>query len=464
MRIKQLFQSECIRKLSVGTLSMVLLFFGFYANSWNLVDQQGFLDFQHDTESLVIGRMVESRQDGIFSDGGLTGAGIHKNLHVDWISVEEIKAQYSAYLNGLTFNEYSPYMSQIGGQAMIFSVLDGVLPFSPQAKLNLFYILTSLLSALALTLIILWFYDEFGLFVTIFVTGSMVLSPWLTVFGRNLWWSTWAFYLPMITVMEFLRRNRVPAKHYFIKFGILVLIAVLVKCFINGYEFITTTLIMMFTPFVYYGILDRLTRRQLLKGLLVAVLASCLAIFLSFTILSFQIGSLKGETMLNGVQHIVDSFLKRSYGDASAFPVEYAASLEASTMDVVLKYLRGTYINLNNLIHTSNPYVAKYVLEIRYLYLIVFFLAMSIIGLLRRTGNIAAKCRQKYMALIAATWFSILAPLSWYVIFKAHSFIHTHINNILWQMPFVFFGFAVCGLVIKDLWPDPVGTKARAEP
>ena len=38
--------------------------------------------------------------------------------------------------------------------------------------------------------------------------------------------------------------------------------------------------------------------------------------------------------------------------------------------------------------------------------------------------------------LVLATWFSILAPFSWYIIFKAHSFIHMHMNFIVWQMPF----------------------------
>jgi hypothetical protein len=27
-------------------------------------------------------------------------------------------------------------------------------------------------------------------------------------------------------------------------------------------------------------------------------------------------------------------------------------------------------------------------------------------------------------------------------------------NFIVWQMPFVFFGFAVCGLVVKSLLPN----------
>lgn len=461
MQIKHLHQSELARKLSICTISILLLFFGFFSNCWHVAEQQRFLHFQHDTESLVVGRMVKSRQDGIFSDGGLTGAGIHNNIHLHWISAEEIKDQYSAYSNGLTFDEYSPYMSQIGGQAMFFSLFDSLLPLSPQTKLKSFYMLTSLLSAIALTLVILWFYCEFGLCVMIFVVCSMVLSQWLTVFGRNLWWSIWAFYLPMIAVMQFLRHNRVPANHHFIRFGVLVFISVFVKCLINGYEYITTTLLMMITPFVYYSILDRLTSRQFLKGTLVAVFGSCLAIFLSFMILSFQIASIEGS-MLDGFEHIVNSFMKRTYGDVHTFPVVFTASLESSTIDVVITYLKGTFFDVNNYLPTSSSFVSRFLFKIRYHYLMVFFLVMSILVLLRRTDNITVKQRQRNIALIFATWFSILAPLSWYVIFKAHSLIHTRMNYIIWQMPFVFFGFAVCGLVVKSLLSNLIRLTRRS--
>ena len=54
---------------------------------------------------------------------------------------------------------------------------------------------------------------------------------------------------------------------------------------------------------------------------------------------------------------------------------------------------------------------------------------------------------RKLSALSIATWFSILAPLSWFVIFKGHSYIHTHMNYITWHMPFTLLGFALFGLV-----------------
>ena len=121
---------------------------------------------------------------------------------------------------------------------------------------------------------------------------------------------------------------------------------------------------------------------------------------------------------------------------------------------MVIKYLKGTFFNVNNYLTTSNSFISRFLFKIRYLYLTMLFLVMSILVFYRRDEKISANQRQRNIALVFATWFSILAPLSWYVIFKGHSFIHTHMNYILWQMPYTFFGFAICGLVIKSVFSD----------
>jgi hypothetical protein len=305
--------------------------------------------------------------------------------------------------------------------------------------------LTALLSAGALTCIVSWFYEEFGGWVALFVIVSAVLSQWLTVFGKNLWWSLWAFYLPMIAVMYFLKlkRHSLAENRQFIRFGILIFIAVSIKCFINGYEYITTTLVMMMVPFVYYVILDKWNRRQCVKWTLAAGLGSGVAIFLSFIMLCFQIGAAK-DGFMDGVEHIIWSFGKRTYGEAENFPPVYAASLEAGTIGVVITYMNGIFFDLNNYLSTANAFVSNFLLKIRYYYLIVLFIAMSALLLWRSN----AERRHHYIALICTTWFSILAPLSWFVIFKAHSYIHTHMSFLLWQMPFMLFGFAVFGSAV----------------
>ncbi len=442
LQLKHLSQSALARKISISAISIGFLFFGFLSNSWHVAEQEWFETHQRDTESLIIGRMVQSRQDGIFSVGGLTGAGITTNIQQEWISSTQIDRQYLAYLNGLSFDEFSPYMSQTGGQGIIFSLLDRGIPLSPQIKLWSFYVLTALFSAIALTLIVNWFYEAFGGWVAIFVAGSAVLSQWLTVFGKNLWWSLWAFYLPMLVVLYFLKHYREALNRQLIRFGILVAIVVFIKCFINGFEYITTILVMMITPCIYYAILDKWSGRQCLKWALVAGLGSGVAIFFSLILLCIQIGAAK-DGFMDGVGHVVYSFGKRTYGDAENFPEVYAASLEAGTIGVVLTYMNGIFFDLNNYFSQGNTFVTNYLFKIRYYYLIVFFMLMSVLLFIRSTVE-----QRQHIALIWTAWFAILAPLSWYVIFKAHSYIHTHMSFLLWQMPFTFFGFAVFGAAV----------------
>ena len=446
MRLKHFSQSELVRKIAIWAISILLLFFGFFSNLWHVAEQQWFDTHQRDTESLIIGRMVKSRQDGIFSVGGLTGAGITSSIQQDWISSNQIDNQYAAYLNGGSFDKFSPYMSQPGGQGIIFSLFDKLIPLSPQIKLWSFYVLTALLSAIALTAIIGWFYEEFGGWVAIFVIGSAVLSQWLTVFGKNLWWSLWAFYLPMIVVMYFFKRNRIRPNRQYLWFGTLIFISISIKCFINGYEYITTTLVMMVTPCIYYAVRDKWNRHHYLKWTFAAVCGSGIAIFFSLIMLCSQIGAAK-EGFMDGVAHVSWSFGKRTYGNVEDFPPVYAASLEAGTFGVVITYMNGIFFDLNNYLSATNTFVSNFLLKIRYYYLIVLFIATSVL-LFFCSKKMIAERRQQDIALIWTAWFSMLAPLSWYVIFKAHSYIHTHMSFLLWQMPFTFFGFAVFGAAV----------------
>lgn len=444
MQFKHLSQSVLLKKIAIWAIPTLLLFFGFFANTWRVAEQNWFDTHQKDTESHIMGRMVKSRQDGIFSAGGLNGWGTAKSTDAEWIPPTERTPQYTAYLHNLSFEKFSTYNSQPGGQGMIFSLLDRRIPFSPQIKLRLFYVLTALLSAIALTAIIGWLYEECGGWVAICVVASVVLSQWLTVFGKNLWWSLWAFYLPMLVVLYFLKHHRETLNRQHIRFGILIAIAVFIKCFINGFEYITTTLVMMLVPFVYYAVLDKWSGRECLKWSFVAGLGSGVAIFFTLILLCFQIGAVK-DGFMDGVAHVIWSFGKRTYGEAEDFPPVYAASLNAGTLSVVMTYMNGIFFDLNNYLSIENAFISNFLLKIRYYYLIVLFIAMSALLFWRSHKVMQTERQRHFIALICATWFSILAPLSWFVIFKAHSYIHTHMSFLLWQMPFTLFGFAVFG-------------------
>ncbi len=430
--------------------SILLLFLGFFMNFWQVADQQWFDNHQRDMENHILGRMVKSRQDGIFSAGGLTGIGSLDTTSINFETDRPFSSNYTAYLNGQQFLSYVTYNSQIGGQGMFFSILDKFITLQPVKKVSLFHAFTSLFSAITLTVIILWFYLEFGLTVSLFVLISAVFSQWLVVFGRNLWWSMWSFYLPVALIMHYLKFNRSQMNISYTMFGVIVFITVFIKCLFTGYEYITSTLVMMIVPFVYYGILNRLNIRKFLSGLFIAVFSSCLAILLSFVILCFQVASVTGN-LKDGVNHIVYSFEKRTYANPHNFPPVLTPSLESNTTQVIITYLNGTFIDANKYLPFSIPFISRYLLKVHYSKLILLFLIMSGLLYFLRNRVYNENEKRKHLALIFATWFSILAPLSWFIVFKAHSYIHTHMNFIVWQMPFVFFGFAVCGLVGKIL-------------
>jgi hypothetical protein len=437
-----------VRSILFFLLCLGILFFDFYSDGLRVAGEYFSDPHQIALESFIVGRIVKSSRDGIFSAGGLTGL-VGPDVKPPDTESPNYRFQSQAYLDSLPFQTYSIYKSQIGAQGVVFSALNGILPFSPADKLSIFHAIASLLSALILSLIIFWFYREFGATVGVVVLAGTALSQWLVIFAHSLWWSTWAFYLPMAAVMFYLNRPQSAENFSFRKFGILVFTAVMIKCFFNGYEYITTALVMMVVPFGYACIRRGSGLRHFWKGLGTSIAASILAILGSVAILCLQIATVEGS-VLKGVDHILFSFFRRSYANPQDFPAGYAASLDANPIDVVATYLRGIYLDLNYYIHVPSDFVKNFILQTRYLYLIVLFAASSAL-LLYLVRKASTDIRRRALALAVAMGFSILAPLSWLVIFKAHSYIHTFMNNIVWQMPFTIYGFAVCGLLIQTL-------------
>ena len=455
---------ETKKILFIGSFSVIALFLGFFTNYWRVADQDWFDTHQYDMESYLIGRMVKSRQDGIFSDGGLMGLGSLKGTSACHITAH-FHNQNRAYLNNLPFETYATYHSLIGGQGIFFSILDKLITALPRLnkwviafpikKLHLFHALTSLATAVTLTCIILWFYWEFGLTVSVIVLLSTVFSQWLAVFGRNLYWSMWAFYLPMVAFMYYFKSDGRLSNNHLFKLGGLALIAIFIKCLFTGYEYITSTLVMMVVPVVYYFVLRRVNFRDSLKGLVTIGLGAVLGLLLSFGILFFQIMSVQGHWG-DGVEHIIYALKRRTYADPHDLPPAYAPDMEAGPLSVIGTYLDGSFLDVK--IHLLSN---LYIIEIKYFYLIILFVAMSVMLYINRKRYVAEKEERKPIALICATWFSILAPLSWFIIFKAHSHSHTHMNYIVWQMPFVIFGFALCGLLVKRAFQPKIFNHGR---
>lgn len=414
-------------------LCLVVLFLGFYRNQWEAARSKKFSTLDKSSEGFVMGRLVQSRQEGIFSKAGLLGMG-----DVDPSNMKEADSdyQYDTYFNGGTFSSYFIYRSQSGFQAALFSLLDSISPGTSRDHLRLFRGLTSLLAAATIGLFLTWIHLEFGLFPALVALSTTLLSQWLTLFGRNIFWGIWLYFLPFLAVAFLLRREGQDRPVSDLKFALVVFFPLFLKCLLSGYDFISTAAITACIPILYYAILKQWNWKRFLKRAVLAATGAAIAVVLSLAILAGQIGSLTGRYQ-DGFQHIVNSIGRRTYGDPKQYPI-YAASLQARTSDVLLKYLKDGGIFLK--FHLSFGELAL---------LFLLFSGIFFLFLLWKKGRLEQ--RRKGTALIAATWLAFLGSISTYVIFKGASSIHTHLYYIVWHLPFTILGFAMCAFVLQAI-------------
>lgn len=415
-------------------LAVSLLFLGFYRNQWQTVRPKKFSSFQRDVEGYVIARMVLTRQSGLLSNGGLLGWG---DVNPEDVNEDDYQHQYDTYLNGLSFQTYWAKNSHPGFQGMFFSILDGISPFSPSTNLRLFRMFASGMFAVILTSFILWFYQNLGWLSALFVFGSILWSQWMTLFGRSLFFFSWIFYLPMLVLLFRLQSDKNGKQLLGKQLFWLVFSFTLFKCLFNGYDFILPTLGMLASALVFYGVLDRWSRDEFIKRFIAVVIAALTAILVSLIILSFQIMYTTGGFQ-GGVDYISEAINRRLFSNDPNLPSLYEKASQASLWSILKIYLEESYFNKFRI-----PYFA----------IIIFFAIVSAIYLVSnkiKPGD--PNQTSKGLALIVTTWFSLLSPLGWYIIFKSVAYFHTHMNYLPWHMPFTLFGFGMCGFVIETLF------------
>ncbi len=419
--------------LAACVLAAALLFLGLYHNTWRAVRPGKFKNFELDSESLVIARMVEARQRGLLAENGLLGWGDANPAN---LNESDYTHQYDVYLSGQKFQSYSLYKSVSGFQAMLFSALDEISPFSPAINLRNFRVLSSLLFALVLSAFLAWLLYEFGWLTFAVGLLTTLVSGWITLFGRNLFYSIWASFLPLALLAWYLAWEQRKGMLSNRLLAVLGFAGILCKCMVNGYDFILPALAMPVIPLVYYGLREQWGARLLARRLGVLLLALGAAVLVSLLILAAQLRVSEGS-FAGGLISIARTLSRRSYGDPSMFP-GYEASLEANPWSVLWTYVAGD--------------TAIYLININFLAVIVTFAAFTLLFIgVDSWRRPSPEERGKAYALMGATWLSLLSPVSWFLIFKGQAYIHTFTNYLAWHMPFTLFGFAFCGYVLQCL-------------
>lgn len=403
------------------------------------IDQQWFNRHQFDSESLVIGKLVHARENHILSEAGQMG-------RFYGLPGGRDPSQTNRYLGKVTGGEFRGYDSQIGLQGMAFSTFEKLLihytPFTPKQRIKLYHALNAALFALVTTAILWLFYLELGLLPALVIAGTLLLSQWFIIFGRNMYWVFWIMYLPFLTVFA-LHRREATGGGLWLKSG-LVAVAFLIFCkSAAGYEYISSVGFAMLTPVIYYAIQQQWTWRRFILRMFLFGSAAIIGFVAANAVHLLQTAHVEQKTLERTFHERLNHATSRLHSREKEGKSRWDEATRASTTEVLKLYWRGKAVEW------QSPFNPKKKDSIRFGTLVVFFAVVSAftIGLSRR----ASAQKARLYALVGALWFSALAPLSWFVLAKVHSYVHPHMNYVLWHLPFTLFGFALAGYTMKLL-------------
>jgi len=437
--IKKYMSRKSFQSIIVFLVGMFVLMPGFFQNKWGVVEMEEYDSWQINFDRVVVARLVKIRQDGLFSAGGLLGLGDVK----EWdFKAKTTAHQYEVYENGEEFRRYLAYESHSGFQAIVFNLVERVTDFPPKTNLMIFRWMTAIASSVMLSLIAVWMANEFGWLAAALVLIPSAFSEWLILPAGSIFWNLWAFYLPFVVgiyvMAHTVKRNAYRASIIYFSF----FFASLIKVLINGFEIVTTTLVMATVPLVYYSIRDRWGWSLSLVRLLKTGLALIASVVSGLVILTIQIVAHNGS-LANAISYITETINRRATGDAQNYTGIYAESLSVSFFDVIWKYLETRAFTIRFM---------QSEWEILYLHLVILFFIFTVLFVLKRNFGNTRLVSTRGDALVMTTWYSILAPLSWFILFKPNAYIHTFLYPMVWHMPFVLFGFALSAYVLQDMF------------
>ena len=184
-----------------------------------------------------------------------------------------------------------------------------------------------------------------------------------------------------------------------------------------GYEYLSTIVLFALSVFFIAPFLENncIPKSRLLKYTVIIFGLSIFGFLLAIAIHSL----LRGEgDLLLGLKNIYEQdVLRRTFGgDATKFNPVYADSFNASFLNVIFKYIFMWQTDL-----------VKGIFGIFFVVLII----INIIMLLK-----FKKSNSKNLNIAMFIIF-LLPALSWYFLGKSHSYIHTHMNFVLWYFGFV---------------------------
>ena len=434
------------RLLILFLISFFLIFIGFSFNAYRAAPPIALNTYGKISESMVVGRLAETQKNGLFSSGGFLGFALREGD-----TAENFQVQHRIYTDHLEYKNFNTYRTITGFNGFVFGLIDELTGFSNAFNLKLFAMINSFLAALSLALIISFILYYTGFWAWLFALLSIIFSISLTAFGSNLFFCTWAFYVPFLVVAFILFHEEITGKYSPKKSLFFIFLGITIKCLFNGMEFISSTLVMMMLPVFFFAIKNHWKLKLLARRFAMYSVVAIVGVIFILSILAAQISIYDGS-FRSGPDHIVMSWFKRTSEVSTDYkfnPLEQR-SLEARLTDALKYQMKAAAYKFDwNLFRTHYRLLTG---TATYGMTLLAGLIMSMVQLffflIRKRRD---KDQQNALAMLVMAWISLLAPLSWFVIFKGHAFIHQTLVTLVWYLPFIIFAAAVSGLAVNSI-------------
>lgn len=434
MVINSICGRPSLTKYFLLSLSFVILLLSFSWNIFSIVDSRWFNQHQRDSESLVVGRLLPMTGKESFFDGNTL-----RKLRI-LPRKAAIEGTFNAFLadqQAIGEEKFANYTGQFGLQADVLNLINWTMRnvgLPADYRLNALHLLVATSLAATLTYILYLLKLEFGIIGSLSAFCAIFFSPWLIVFARNLYWVPFTWFLPIALTWRAYVSFPPPIgrKLFFVSTGIGILSLVKLLC---GFEYVTAIFGTIATVALYGLIRSGASFREIAVHGIALATAVTTALILAAFFQVLKIASTMGS-YTNAWENFISRVIMRSHGNpAPQTKSNISTSLNSSITDVLGKYWYDDEVIQAG---TLLSFTASQIVQ-----LAIIFISISGLYILYKSWN-NEKSRKKVLAILVLSSGSVIASISWFVFAKGHSFIHVHMNYVLWHLPFMIIAPPVC--------------------
>ena len=426
-----------------GVFTLVLLM-SFAFNAFGTVTTNGFLLNYKSSEALVVNQV---HCQGELYSGQLINVrgGYNPKTAKDYCAREELV----------------PYSSQFGLQGRLhtstYNALDRVADLEVKTFVGLAKIFAFLSSAVTFALLAMYVKKNIGTTESIFVVLGIAMSPMIVGFSGNLFWAVPTMFAPLLYVLYFYKSQFVRNKAILFWSGAFVLLYIR---YLNGYEYVSAFTIMVAAAVAYVSYLSKQNMKEYIKQFALVFVVSLFAFIAAFGTHIYGLNQHTGSTRLsvdlikkraNDRLGNTEAYLRFPYSNFSNhhnelyrvgnyyfdFDSQKENSTETGAYAVALTdYALLPVIKLP--LNLSRPF-ADIVQSFAF-----FIIVMTIMYRKRKKWVPRASLRQVEAAFLAGG-LGALSIISWMVLARSHSLVHSHINGIMLYYPFGIFAFIIFG-------------------